>query len=422
MHDFHDVGGELHCEQVPVARIAKAVGTPFYLYSHRTLSKHFEAVDGAFASIRHVTAFAMKANSNLAILRLFASLGGGADIVSGGELYRALKAGVPRDKIVFAGVGKSREEIAEALKAKILLFNVESAQELAAIDEVARKLKTRARISLRVNPHIDPKTHPYISTGLKKSKFGIAIDEALDHYKEATTLRGVEVVGVHHHIGSQLTEVEPFVEALVRVLELVDLLKGYGVTIRYLDMGGGLGIPYKDEAPPSPRALADAVLPLLRGRDLTLILEPGRVLVGNAGILVTKVLYTKEGAEKSFLVVDAGMNDLLRPSLYEAYHEIRPVKRAERVPRMVDVVGPICESGDFLAQDRELPSVEAGELLAVMSAGAYGFAMASRYNSRPLIPEIMVKGGRFAVVRQRENYRDLVRGEAIPPFLQGRRA
>jgi diaminopimelate decarboxylase len=419
VHAFHDVREELYCEQVPVAKIAKAVGTPFYLYSHRTLSAHFQAVDGAFAAIPHVTAFAMKANSNLAILRLFASLGGGADIVSGGELYRALKAGVPRNKIVFAGVGKSREEIAEALKAKILLFNVESAQELAAIDEVARKLKTRARISLRVNPHIDPKTHPYISTGLKKSKFGIAIDRALDHYKQAMTLKGVEIVGVHHHIGSQLTQVQPFVEALARVLELVDALKGHGVAIRYLDMGGGLGIPYKDETPPSPRQLADAVLPLLQGRALTLILEPGRVLVGNAGILVTKVLYTKEGAEKSFVVTDAGMNDLLRPSLYEAYHEIRPVRRVERAPRVVDVVGPICESGDFLAQDRELPSVEPGELLAVMSAGAYGFAMASRYNSRPLIPEVLVKGNRFVVVRERETYRDLVRGEHIPAFLKG---
>jgi diaminopimelate decarboxylase len=270
-----------------------------------------------------------------------------------------------------------------------------------------------------VNPHIDPQTHPYISTGLKKSKFGIAIDQALDHYKQATTLKGVEVVGVHHHIGSQLTQVQPFVEALERVLELVDVLKSHGVKIRYLDMGGGLGIPYRDETPPSPRQLADAVLPLLRGCDLTVILEPGRVLVGNAGILVTKVLYLKDGAEKNFVVVDAGMSDLIRPSLYEAYHEIRPVKRAERAPRVVDVVGPICESGDFLAQDRELPLVEPGELLAVMSAGAYGFAMASRYNSRPMIPEIMVKGNRFAVIRERETYRDLVRGETIPAFLKG---
>lgn len=420
MHDFRDNKGELYCEQVPVAKIAKAVGTPFYLYSHKTLTAHFQAVDGAFASIPHVTAFAMKANSNLAILRLFTSLGGGADIVSGGELYRALKAGVPRDKIVFAGVGKTREEIAEALKAKILLFNAESAQELAAIDEVARKLKTRARISLRVNPHIDPQTHPYISTGLKKSKFGIAIDQALDHYKQATTLKGLEIVGVHHHIGSQLTQVQPFVEALARVLELVDVLKSHSVAIRYLDMGGGLGIPYRDETPPSPQQLADAVLPLLRGRDLTVILEPGRVLVGNAGILVTKVLYLKDGAEKNFVVVDAGMSDLIRPSLYEAYHEIRPVKRVERAPRVVDVVGPICESGDFLAQDRELPRVEPGELLAVMSAGAYGFAMASRYNSRPMIPEIMVKGNRFAVIRERETYRDLVRGETIPAFVKGK--
>jgi len=418
MHDFSDVNGELFCERVPVAKIAKAVGTPFYLYSHHTLASHFQAVDDSFAEIPHITAFAVKANSNLAILRLFARLGGGADIVSGGELYRALKAGVPHDKIVFAGVGKSRQEIAEALRAKILLFNVESAQELRVLDEVARKLKTRARISLRVNPHIDPQTHPYISTGLRKSKFGIDIDRAIEQYKVATTLKGVEVVGVHHHIGSQLTQVQPFVEAMARVLELVEALKRQGIAIRYLDMGGGLGIPYRDETPPSPREMASAVLPLLRGLDLTLILEPGRVLVGNAGILVTKVLYTKEGAAKSFLVVDAGMSDLIRPSLYEAYHEIRPVVNTGRPPRVVDVVGPICESGDFLAQDRELPSCEPGDLLAVMSAGAYGFAMASRYNSRPFIPEILVKGSRFFVIRARETYRDLVHREAIPPFLR----
>jgi diaminopimelate decarboxylase len=417
MHDFHDIDGELHCERVPVARIAKAVGTPFYLYSHHTLTSHFQAVDAAFAPIPHITAFAVKANPNLAILRLFTKLGGGADIVSGGELYRALKAGVPRGKIVFAGVGKTREEIAEALRAKILLFNVESDQELRVIDEVARRLKTRARISLRVNPHIDPKTHPYISTGLKHSKFGIDIDTALDHYKLASGLRGVEVVGVHHHIGSQLTEVQPFVEALARVLELVDRLGAHGIAIRYLDMGGGLGIPYRDETPPSPRDMAAAVLPLLRGSDLTLIIEPGRVLVGNAGILVTKVLYTKEGEAKNFVVVDAGMSDLIRPSLYEAYHEIRPVRRTSRASKVVDVVGPICESGDFLAQDRELPACEPGELLAVMSAGAYGFAMASRYNSRPFIPEVLVKGNRHVVIRARETYRDLVRGETVPPFL-----
>ena len=420
MHDFHDVGNELYCERVPVARIAKAVGTPFYLYSHHTLTSHFQAVDTAFAPIPHITAFAVKANPNLAILRLFTKLGGGADIVSGGELYRALKAGVPRGKIVFAGVGKPREEIAEALRAKILLFNVESDQELRVIDEVARRLKTRARISLRVNPHIDPKTHPYISTGLKHSKFGIDIDTALDHYKLASGLRGVEVVGVHHHIGSQLTEVQPFVEALARVLELVDRLSAHGIAIRYLDMGGGLGIPYQDETPPSPRDMAAAVLPLLRGRDLTLIIEPGRVLVGNAGILVTKVLYTKEGEAKNFVVVDAGMSDLIRPSLYEAYHEIRPVRRTSRGSKVVDVVGPICESGDFLAQDRELPACEPGELLAVMSAGAYGFAMASRYNSRPFIPEVLVKGNRHIVIRARETYRDLVRGETVPPFLASR--
>jgi diaminopimelate decarboxylase len=387
MHDFHDIDGELHCERVPVARIAKAVGTPFYLYSHHTLTSHFQAVDAAFAPIPHITAFAVKANPNLAILRLFAKLGGGADIVSGGELYRALKAGVPRGTIVFAGVGKTREEIAEAL-ARRSCCSTWSPTRVRVIDEIAAAQD--ARDLAAGQPTHRPR--PIRTFHGVEAILGIDIDTALDHYKLASGLRGVEVVGVHHHIGSQLTEVQPFVEALARVLELVDRLGAHGIAIRYLDMGGGLGIPYQDETPPSPRDMADAVLPLLRGRDLTLIIEPGRVLVGNAGILVTKVLYTKEGAAKNFVVVDAGMSDLIRPSLYEAYHEIRPVRRTSRASKVVDVVGPICESGDFLAQDRELPACETGELLAVMSAGAYGFAMASRYNSRPFIPEVLVKG------------------------------
>jgi diaminopimelate decarboxylase len=418
MHEFHYQSKELYCEQIPISVVAEKVGTPLYLYSHRTLLNHYRAYDAAFSAIPHLVAYAMKANGNLAILRLFAKEGSGADIVSGGELYRALKAGIDPQKVVFAGVGKSREEIQEALKANILLFNVESSQELALINEVAVQMKRRAPVALRVNPHIDPKTHPYISTGLKKSKFGISIKQALEEYKAARTLKHIEVLGVHTHIGSQLTQIKPFVEALERILELTEQIQEMGIQIKYLDMGGGLGITYGAEEPPHPKDLAEAVLPLLQGKGYTLILEPGRVLVGNAGALITRVLYTKAGEEKNFVIVDAGMNDLIRPSLYEAYHEIQPVIRRDRQERMVDVVGPICESGDFLAKDRPLPECHPGELLAVMSAGAYGFSMASNYNARPRPPEVLVHGDRYKVIRKREGFEDLIRGEEIPSFLK----
>ncbi len=419
MHDFHYREGELYCEDVPVRRIAKEVGTPCYIYSHATLVKHFRAYDSAFSNVPHVIAFAMKSNSNLAILRLMAREGSGVDIVSGGELYRALTAGVPANKIVFAGVGKNPEEIRNALKADILMFNVESPAELHAIDEVAASMGRKARVALRINPDIDPKTHPYISTGLKKSKFGISADRALEEFKLASSLAHIEVVGVHKHIGSQLTEVTPFVEALKKVLKLVEALKSSGIGIRYVNIGGGLGITYSDETPPLPQDLADAISPLVRDLKCVLIMEPGRVIVGNAGILVTRLLYTKDGEAKRFMIVDAAMNDLIRPSLYGAYHEIRPVREtAASAPKsMVDVVGPVCESGDFLAKDREMPDAKAGDLLAVMSAGAYGFVMSSNYNSRPRVPEVLVKAGEMHVIRARESYEDLVRGESIPAFL-----
>ncbi len=419
MHDFHYREGELYCEDVPVNRIAKEVGTPCYIYSHATLVKHFHAYDSAFSNVPHVIAFAMKANSNLAVLRLMAREGSGVDIVSGGELYRALKAGVPPNKIVFAGVGKNPEEIRSALKADILMFNVESPAELYAIDEVAASMGRKARVALRINPDIDPKTHPYISTGLKKSKFGISADRALEEFKLASSLKHIDVVGVHKHIGSQLTEVTPFVEALKKVLQLVEVLKSSGIGIRYVNIGGGLGITYSDETPPLPQDLADAITPLIRDLKCVLIMEPGRVIVGNAGILVTRLLYMKDGEAKRFMIVDAAMNDLIRPSLYGAYHEIRPVREtAANAPKhMVDVVGPVCESGDFLAKDREMPDAKAGDLLAVMSAGAYGFVMASNYNSRPRVAEVLVKGGEIHVIRGRESYEDLVRGESIPAFL-----
>jgi diaminopimelate decarboxylase len=360
----------------------------------------------------------MKANGNLALLRLFGRLGGGADIVSGGELYRARAAGIDPQKIVFAGVGKTSEEIREALDAGILMFNVESSQELLAIDEVAKEAGVKAPVALRVNPDIDPKTHPYISTGLKKSKFGVQIGKAVDQYRLAARLAHVEIVGIHSHIGSQLTKVKPFVDALKRVARLIEELRErHGIGIRYFDFGGGLGISYRNERPPHPKEFARAILPIIRSLGCTLILEPGRVLVGNAGVLVTRVIYTKEGETKRFVVVDAGMNDLIRPSLYGAYHEIVPVLKTRRPQKVVDVVGPICESGDFLAQDRALPAAQPGELMAVLSAGAYGFSMSSNYNARSRPAEVLVRGENYDIIRDRETYDDLIRGERIPPYL-----
>ncbi len=417
MHHFHYINGELHCENVPVTRIAEAVGTPFYLYSHATLAHHFRTFDAAFSGYPHIICFAVKANANLALLRLFAGLGAGADIVSGGELFRALKAGVDPKKIVYSGVGKSRKEIRQALKAGILMFNIESSQELGEISRLASELKKTAPVALRINPDIDPQTHPYISTGLKKNKFGINLDRALLDYDLARKLPYVEVVGVACHIGSQITELSPFLEAVRRLRELVGELTRRGIRIRYLDLGGGLGITYDQETPPHPRDYGQALISELEGLDLTLILEPGRVLVGNAGILVTRVFYTKETETKHFIVVDAGMNDLARPSLYGSYHALWPVVEAPRREVTASLVGPICESGDFLAKDRPMPDFQPGELVAVMSAGAYGFSMSSNYNARPRVAEILVKDDEFYVIRKRETYAQLIRGESIPEFL-----
>ncbi len=419
MHHFHYHNDSLFCEDIPLERIAKEQGTPCYIYSHATLTRHFQAYDQAFASVPHIIAFAMKANSNLAVLRLMSSLGSGADIVSGGELFRALKAGIPPNKIVFAGVGKSHEEIKYALESNILFFNVESSAELQAINEVAMGMGMHARVALRVNPDIDPHTHPYISTGMKKSKFGIGADRALEEFQKAASLSNIQVVGLHAHIGSQLTKISPFVDSLTKVLGLLHTLKGKGIPIQYLNIGGGLGITYSDETPPHPKDLAEAITPLLRESECEIILEPGRVIVGNAGILLTRVLYIKDTDAKKFAIVDAAMNDLIRPSLYDAHHDILPVHQVPNAPEDVyDVVGPICESGDFLAQNRTMPSVKAGDLLAVMSAGAYAFTMASNYNSRPRVPEILVKEGESFVVRKRESYEDLILGEQIPEFLK----
>jgi diaminopimelate decarboxylase len=417
MHHFHYIDGELHCENVPVRRIAEAVGTPFYLYSHATLSHHFRTFDAAFAGFPHIICFAVKANGNLAILRLFAQLGAGADIVSGGELFRALKAGVDPKKVVYSGVGKSFKEIRQALQAGILMFNIESSQELGEISRLAQRLKIKAPVALRINPDIDPQTHPYISTGLKKNKFGINLDQALLDYERAQKLPQVEVVGVACHIGSQITELSPFLEAVQRLRELVEELARRGIDIRYLDLGGGLGITYDQETPPHPREYGQALIKELDGLGVTLILEPGRVIVGNAGILVTRVFYNKDSEAKHFIIVDAGMNDLARPSLYGSYHALWPVVPAPRRELTASLVGPICESGDFLAKDRPMPDFQPGELVAVMSAGAYGFSMSSNYNARPRVAEILVKDKEFYVIRKRETYTQLIRGETVPEFL-----
>lgn len=418
MHDFDFVDGKFSCEGLSVESVASQVGTPFYLYSHATLQRNLTDFDSAFSDIPHLTAFAVKANSNLAVLRLVAKQGLGADIVSGGELYRAIQAGIDPEKIVFAGVGKTDEEIEYALEMKIQMFNVESGDEIRAINNVALRVGKKASVALRINPDVDPMTHPYIATGLKKSKFGIGSKFALDSFDAATQCEGVDVVGVHMHIGSQLTKVTPFVDAVKRLLGLMKQLEERGINLRYLNIGGGLGISYQDETPPRPADLANALTPLLKDLKITLILEPGRVIVGNAGILVTKVVYTKAGDGKNFVIVDAAMNDLLRPSLYDAYHKILPVTlKKDKSSMVVDIVGPICESGDFLAKDRELPELKQGDLLAVMSAGAYAFTMSSNYNARPRVPEVMVSDGNIYVVREREQYADLIKGEMIPEFL-----
>ncbi|MEJ5347865.1 MAG: diaminopimelate decarboxylase [Desulfosoma sp.] len=416
MHHFEYRDGRLYGEDVPVDTIAREVGTPVYIYSRATLTHHFQVFDGAFSHIPHLTCYSVKANSNLAILSLFGSLGGGVDIVSGGELYRARRAGIPSAKIVYSGVGKTREEIDEALSADILMFNIESRQELEAISQRAQALGRTARIALRVNPDVDPKTHPYITTGMEKNKFGIRVEEAIESYRYATRLPNIQVVGIDCHIGSQLTDIRPFVDALKRLRVLMERLYALGIGVHYLDLGGGLGITYADEEPPHPVEYAQAILKEMNGLSCTLVFEPGRVIVGNAGILVTRVLFTKTTPSKHFVIVDAGMNDLIRPSLYGAYHHIQPVMVSNRESIPVDVVGPICESGDFLARDRTLPRVVPGELLAVMSAGAYGFSMASNYNSRRRPAEVLVDGETFHVIRQRETWEDLVRLENIPQW------
>lgn len=408
MHHFQYKGGQLWAEDLSVTGLAETYGTPLYVYSTATLRRHYQAFDSAFAGLDHLTCFSAKANSNLSVLRLLGQWGAGVDIVSGGELYRALKAGIAPEKIVYSGVGKQRHEIEQALEADILMFNCESLPELKLVNAVAEEKGCVARVSLRINPDVDPQTHPYISTGLKKNKFGLDLEQSEEAYRIARDLPGVEPIGMDCHIGSQLTSVEPFLEALERLKRFYVRLQDMGLHIRYLDLGGGLGITYDEETPPHPEHLGTALADSLQGYDLTLILEPGRVIAGNAGIMVSTVLYTKTSEAKHFAVVDAAMNDLVRPSLYGAYHRLAEVVPHHRPELSMDIVGPICETGDFLAQDRILPELVPGECIAAFSAGAYGFTMASQYNSRPRAAEVLVDGQTARVIRRRETYEDLI--------------
>ncbi|WP_417549862.1 diaminopimelate decarboxylase [Methylophaga sp.] len=414
MQDFFtQKDGELYAEQQSLTELAAQFGTPTYVYSRAALEQHWKAFDDAFSAYPHLVCYAVKANSNLAVLNVLARLGSGFDIVSAGELARVIAAGGQAEKTVFSGVGKTIEEIGYALKTGIRCFNVESVPELQRISDVAVSLGKTAPISIRVNPDVDAQTHPYISTGLKENKFGIAIDDALSVYQQANALPNLQVIGVDCHIGSQLTSVSPFVDALERVLALIDALAEQGISIKHLDIGGGLGICYRDETPPTPAEYAKAMQAQLKGRDLEIMLEPGRAIAGNAGILLTKVEYIKGTEAKNFAIVDAAMNDLLRPALYQSWMAIEAVKpRAGEVEQDFDIVGPVCETGDFLGKDRSL-AIQSGDLLAIRSAGAYGFTMSSNYNSRPRAAEIMVDGATMHVARQRESVESLYAGEQI---------
>ncbi len=421
MHEFHDRDGELYCEATPILNLAERYGTPLYVYSYATLLGHYRKLREAFAPVHPLICFSMKANSSLALCRALIRAGAGVDIVSAGELRKARLAGASPRKIVYASVGKTPSEIAQALTTGIRCFNVESVPELEQIDLACRRLGRRQLVSIRLNPNVDPHTHTYISTGRGTDKFGLDLATARQIFDERGRYPGLILGGLHVHIGSQITEPGPFVLAIKKALAFIDQVNRRGASVRWLNIGGGLGIVYHREQPQTAAAFARAILPLLRGRKLRLILEPGRFIVGNSGILVTKVVYLKKTPTKQFAIVDAGMNDLIRPSLYGAYHQILPVApRPNQTKPMVryDVVGPICESGDSFAKDRHLPPLAPGDLLAIMSAGAYGFAMASNYNARPRAAEVLVTGTTSHLIRRRESLRDLTRGETIPAILQ----
>ena len=414
MSFFHYLVGTLSAEQNSLNELAQRFGTPLYVYSRAALENHYRAFDDAFASVPHQVCYAVKANSNLAVLNVLARLGSGFDIVSGGELARVLAAGGDASKVVFSGLGKQQTEIKTALDVGIACFNVESYAELARINEVAIAVGKKARVSLRVNPDVDAQTHPYISTGLKENKFGVAIDDAIAVYQYAAQLEGLEVIGIDCHIGSQLTTTTPFADALDRILTMIDTLITLGINIEHLDIGGGLGVRYRDEVPPTPAEYANALLPKLQGRNLKVYLEPGRAIAANAGILLTKVEFLKPTPHKNFAIVDAAMNDLIRPSLYSAWMDIIPVSPRLTDTQVYDVVGAVCETGDFLGKEREL-AIEAGDLLAVCGAGAYGFVMSSNYNTRGRAAEIMVDGAQSFVIRRRESIADLLALESVLP-------
>lgn len=413
MHDFYYKNGELYCEKVPLSKMIKKLGTPIYVYSYRTFTGHLAKLQKAFRSVRPLICYSVKANSNLAVLRTLVKKGAGLDIVSGGELFRAKKIHCQGKKIVYAGVGKTEEEIREAIKARILLFNVESIPELEQINAIAKKMRKRVNVSLRINPNVDPHTHDYITTGKSENKFGIDFESAKTIFVGSKRFSHAQVCGVHVHIGSQIETGDPFVEAFQKILEFIDELEvEEGIRIKYLNLGGGLGAIYSDENPQTADAFAKRILPLFKKRKCQLIFEPGRFIAANSGILLMKAIYVKKTAVKNFAIVDAGMNDFIRPAFYNAYHHLWPLKKRENAPQWVyDVVGPVCESGDFFAKDRELQEIKGGDYLAIMTTGAYGFSMASNYNSRRRACEVMVKGNTFKVIRKRETYQDLIRGE-----------
>jgi diaminopimelate decarboxylase len=421
VNHFQYIDGVLHAENVAIPDIAKAVGTPFYCYSTATLERHYRVFSEAFADVDAMVCYAMKANSNQAVLKTLGRLGAGVDVVSGGELRRALSAGIPANRIMFSGVGKTPAEMDLALEAGIYCFNVESEPELEILNLRAVKMGKKAHVSFRINPDVDARTHAKISTGKKENKFGISYERARAVYAHAATLPGIHVSGIDMHIGSQIVELQPFEDAFRLLRELVETLRGDGHTIEHVDIGGGLGIPYKDDntPPPLPDAYADIVKAQLRSLNCKIVTEPGRLIVGNAGILVTEVIFVKDAGEKTFVIVDGAMNDLIRPTLYEAYHAIRPVLiPAPDAPRIkADVVGPVCETGDYLALDREMARPAAGDLFAVASAGAYGAVQAGTYNSRLLIPEVLVKGDEFHVIRPRTTYEELIGLDSIPDWL-----
>ncbi|HTY44974.1 MAG TPA: diaminopimelate decarboxylase [Patescibacteria group bacterium] len=420
MHEFKYRNNQLYCEQARLEDLARTYGTPLYVYSYHTLIDHFMKLKNAFASVDALICYSVKANSNLALLKALVNKGAGLDIVSGGELFRARKIGCPAAKIVYASVGKTEREIEEAVNIGILFFNVESFPELEAINRVARRLRKTASVAVRINPDVEPKTHKFITTGKLTNKFGIDFETAEKILVRSRSFSNVAIRGLHIHIGSQITESAPFVAAIGKMVDFIARLKTKGVRIGYLNIGGGLGIVYDKEAPQTAGDYAKKAIPLLKKTGLKIILEPGRFIVGNAGVLVTKVLYIKSTPKKKFVIVDGGMNDLIRPALYEAYHQIVPLKKnTGRPSERVDVVGPICESGDYFAKERKVPRVKEGEYLAVMSAGAYGFSMSSNYNSRPRAEEVMVVKDQGFVIRRREQYEDLFRNEAIPAFLLG---